>query len=181
MGFGTSLGSSLGRYPGDGEDGALGRLHHRLIGSLNALGERARQIKAVGGFLPLHILGEAAEQQRSNDAGIAPSPPQQRSSGNLRDLAGGDVIPSLGKLLGRIAQGQRHVGAGVAVGHGEHVEIVDCLLMLVNIGGGADKHGLQLCTADKFFQVCCTSGMGTVPIEIIRSVHADQSTLMESI
>ncbi len=47
-------------------------------------------------------------------------------------LAGGGLPHGAGLLLAQLrrggADGQAHIGAGVPVGHGEHVEFVDLLL-----------------------------------------------------
>ncbi len=78
-----------GGQAGDGEDGALGGLHHRLIGGGHAEVQGDGQIPAVDGLLVLDRLGKAAEQQGQDDAGVAPGAPQQ----------GG------GRCLGRLSHG----------------------------------------------------------------------------
>ena len=178
MGLGTGLHRCLSGYSRYGQNGALGRLHDCLVGRLNALGKRTGQIHAIGSILPLHILGEAPEQQGCNNAGVAPGAPQQCCRSGIGYLADRNLFPQLGKLLGSIAQSQGHVGTGIAIGHRENVQIVDNGFIVVNISGRTDKHLSQLSTADQFFQVCCTSGMG---LAHRNHRHSAQSTLMESI
>ena len=46
------------------------------------------------------------------------------------------------------ADGQGHVGAGVAVGDGKHVQIIDFLLLQGNGGGAVENHFLELDSVD---------------------------------
>ena len=48
-----------------------------------------------------------------------------------------------GFFLASAADGEGHIGAGVAVGDGEHVEFVDALLLGVDGSGGMDDHALE--------------------------------------
>ena len=126
------------RKAGDREDRALGGLHDGLIGGLDAGGQRGGKIAAVGLLQALERLGKAAEQQREDDAGIAARTAQQRGG---RDVGGfGERDVRLAAKLGRgCAEGHAHVGAGVAVRHGENVQFVDLLLFkLDGSRGGAD-------------------------------------------
>ena len=126
---------------GHGEDGALGGLHHRLVGGGAALPQALGQGGAVGGAGVLHALCDATEQQGGDDAGIAPGAPQQGAGGDLQGAAQGGVF-QLVQRVGRVVQGHGHIGAGVAVGHREHIEGVDFLHPL-----GHGFRGLQ----DHFF------------------------------
>ena len=63
---------------GDGQDGALGRLHDGLVGGLHTLGQGGGKLIAVGALELLQILGKAAKQKGSDDAGIAARAAQQR-------------------------------------------------------------------------------------------------------
>jgi len=127
---------------GHGEDGALGGLHHRLIGGGYAEIQGDGQIPAVHGLPLLDGLGKAPEQQGQDDAGVAPGPPQQRGGGGLGGLAHG-VEGLLLHLRGGSPDGQAHIGARVAVRDGEHVQIVDALFFRANGGGGVDDHLLK--------------------------------------
>ena len=78
---------------GNGEDGTLGRLHHRLIRCLDAQGERLSHIGTGGCFLSCQSFGKSPEQQRENDAGISPRAPQQSGGGNAGRLGNGGILP----------------------------------------------------------------------------------------
>ena len=128
------------RQAGDGEDGALGGLHHRLVGGGHAEVQGDGQIATVDAVLVLDRLGKAAEEQGQNDAGVAPGAPQQGGG-----VGGGGLAHGVGLLLAQLrrggAEGQAHVGAGVPVGHGEDVQFVDLLLLQIE-GGRRVNHGL---------------------------------------
>ena len=137
-----SAGSTGGRHAGHGEDGALGGLHNGLVGGGHAEVQRNGQVPAVDGLALLDALGKAAEQQGQDDARVAAGAPQQRGSGRLGGQAHGGILV-LFQLSGRGADGQAHIGAGIAVGHGEHVQVVDLLLFSVDRGGCVDDHLLK--------------------------------------
>ncbi len=131
-----------GGQAGDGEDGALGGLHHRLVGGGHAVVEGGGKGRAVGGVPLLQPLGHAPEQQGQDHAGVPPGPPQQGGGvggGGLPDGLGG-LLPGLG---GGGADGEGHIGARVPVGDGEHVQLVDGLLLGVDGGGGVHNHALE--------------------------------------
>ena len=67
---------------GDGEDRALGRLHHRVVGSAHALLHGGGKGAAVRSDAALEALGHSAEEQRENDAGVAARAAQQSAGGN---------------------------------------------------------------------------------------------------
>ena len=122
------LGGPSRAQPGDGEDGALGGLHHRLVGGGHAVIQGDGEIGAVGGILVLQGLAKAPEEQGEDDAGVAPSPPQQ---GGGVGVGGGPhrgpgFFPQLG---GGGADGKAHIGARIPVGDREDVELVDLLLL----------------------------------------------------
>ena len=67
---------------GNGEDRALGRLHHRVVGSAHALLHGGGKGAAVRGDAALEALGHSAEEQRENDAGVAARAAQQSAGGD---------------------------------------------------------------------------------------------------
>ena len=67
----------LGRHPGHGENGALGGLHHGLVGRLHAQGQGLGQMLAVDLLAALKTFCDTPEEQRKDDARIAPGAPQQ--------------------------------------------------------------------------------------------------------
>ena len=116
------------RQAGDGEDGALGGLHHRLVGGGHAVIQGDGEIGAVGGILVLQGLAKAPEEQGEDDAGVAPGPPQQGGG-----VDGGGLPHRLGLLFAQLggggADGKAHIGARIPVGDREDVELVDLLLL----------------------------------------------------
>ena len=131
-----------GGHAGDGEDGALGRLHHRLIGGGHAKVQGHGQVGPVHGGLVPHRLGKAAEQQGQDDAGIAPGSPQQRGGGGVGRLAHPIILLFLHVLCGG-PDGQGHVGARVSVRDGEHIQVVDGLLLGIDGGVSVDDRSLK--------------------------------------
>ena len=90
------------------------------VSGLDAGAQRVGQQRAVGLLLALPGLGEAAEQQREDDAGVAP--------GTLKQSGGGDggCLPhgggsGLAQRLGSGGDGHGHIGARVTVRHGEYI------------------------------------------------------------
>ena len=69
--FGGGLAGLLRHHPGDGEDGAFLGLHDRLVGSLHRLGAGFRQDQGVQLLMVADPLGEAANQLREDNAGVA--------------------------------------------------------------------------------------------------------------
>ena len=65
----------------DGEDRALGRLHDGLVGGVHAGGDGGGKFRGGRGLAALEGLGDPAEQQRQNDAGVAARTAQQRARG----------------------------------------------------------------------------------------------------
>ena len=137
-------------HAGDGEDGALCGLHDCLVGGDDACVQTVGQVDAVYGILVLQGLGEAAEDEGEDDAGVAPGTPEHGRGIHGNGLThGGGVL--LLELSGCGADGQAHVGAGVAVGHGEDVELVDLLLFCIQGGGGMDDHPCQRCAVNELY------------------------------
>ena len=128
LGFGGRVGGLGRRQAGDGEDGALGGLHHRLVGGGHAEVQGDGQIAAVDAVLVLDRLGKAAEEQGQNDAGLPrPAAGRRRWWRRPRPRCGA----ASAQLRRGGAEGQAHVGAGVPVGHGEDVQFVDLLLLQI--------------------------------------------------
>ena len=138
-----ALGGSLlrtgGRNTGNGQNGPLRGLADGLICSLYTC--RQRIGKGGGGaFLhPLEAFGKAPEQQRQNYAGIPASAAHGGRSGQIGDF-GQRGLAGVSQSVRSGAQGQAHVGTRVAVRHGENIQFVDLLLMLLNQSGSAQDH-----------------------------------------
>ena len=73
----------------DGEDRALGRLHDGLVGSVHAGGDGGGKFRGGRGLAALEGLGDPAEQQRQDDAGVAACTAQQRARGAVGHGADG--------------------------------------------------------------------------------------------
>ena len=123
----------------DREDRALDGLTDGLEGDLDGTAERMGNIGGRDGLVGRdEAFGNAAQDLRGDDAGVAAGTHQ----GAMGDGAGNGLHVGIGgkggELLGHRSQRKRHVGAGVAVGYGEDVELVD-LLGLVGNGSRSDR------------------------------------------
>ena len=136
------LDGPLGRQTGNGQHRALGRLHHRAVGGGDALLHGGGQRRAVGLGQALQGLGHAPEQQGQNDAGVAAGAPQQAPGRDLGGVVDGGRLRLLQLAAGGL-DGQVHVGAGVAVRHGEYVQVVDGLLLACDAGRTEQHHLLE--------------------------------------
>ena len=67
----------LRREAGDGEYGALGGLHDRLVRRVHPVVECAGKLHRAYGLHALEALGNAAEQKRQYYAGVAARAAQQ--------------------------------------------------------------------------------------------------------
>ena len=142
QGFTAPFGSDSGH----GEDSAFRGLHYSLVGLVHAQLQRGHQVFGGDLLLALQALGDAPEQQGQNDAGVAPGAPQHGGSRLFRCLGSVGRVVQLLHFLRRGANGHGHVGAGVAVGHGENVQLVHLLFILGNIVGTGDDRVFQLRT-----------------------------------
>ena len=147
-----SLCGPLGSQAGDGQHGALGGLHHRAVGGGHALLHSRSQKDRVGSPVALEDLGHTPEEEGEDDAGVAPGSPEEGSGGS-----GGGLSQVFGVALFQLggggADGEAHVGAGVAVGDGEYVEVVDLLLLQRDSGGAVEDHPLELDTIDRLYHL----------------------------
>ncbi len=83
-------------------------------------------------------LGEAAQNLRGDDAGVAACAHERAVGDRLGNVLDGGVLWERLHLLDDGPKGERHVGAGVAVGNGEDVELVD---FLGSLGNDVCRHG----------------------------------------
>ena len=139
------------RYAEDGEYGALGGLHDGLVRRVHAGGHGLGEEQGVGLAAALELLGKAAEEQAEYDAGVAARAAQHGAGRGVRRGAEGGIV-ALAELRRRGAHGEGHVSAGVAVGDGEDVELVDELPVLFQRGAGAEYHVSKKRRIDVFFQ-----------------------------
>ena len=145
------LDRGAGGDAGDGEDRALSRLHDCLVGRVHAVAHRGGIELRVGLLDALEPLCKAAEEQREDDARVAARAAEHgRGRAVRRRAEGGEAL--LGELRRRGAHGQAHVGAGIAVRHGEDVQLVDELPVLFEGGVCAEDDILENCRINKFSQ-----------------------------
>ena len=114
---------------GDCEDRALGRLHHRVVGSaLTPSCMAAAKVQPSAVTQPLRLL----DIPRKSSERMTPELPRAPRSRALAvmDEARSTVAGLRFLQLRRGVHGQAHIGARVAVRHGENVEIVDALFSL---------------------------------------------------
>ena len=123
----------------DREDRALDGLTNSLEGDLDGTAEGEGDVGGRNGFVGRdEALGHAAQDLRSDNARVTASAHQ----GAMGDGAGDGLHVGVGgkrrELLGHRGERERHVGAGIAIGYGEDVELVD-LLGLVGNGSRSDR------------------------------------------
>ncbi len=120
----------------DREDRSLRRVAHRGIGAVGGAGERSadqRRVDQLAGTAD-ELLGGAADQLREDHATVAARPEQRGTRDRVDDLVAADLVDraipvsaEAVELVDDRAEREHHVVAGVAVGDGEHVEVVDLL------------------------------------------------------
>ena len=118
----------------DGEDRPFRRIAHRGVRPVGgaqhrrADQHRVDELAGAGG----ELLRRAADELGEDHAGVAARAEQRRARDGVDDLVAADLVDRAGvgetvELVEHRAQGERHVVAGVAVGDGEDVEVVDLL------------------------------------------------------
>ena len=114
----------VGAGAGDGEEGALLRIGDRGVGGDGGLLEGAGEGGAVRGRLAGELVGEAAEELGEDGAGVAPGA-EHRAAGEDRPGRLGGARALAVELGDGGLGGEEEVGARVAVGNREDVEIVE--------------------------------------------------------
>ena len=136
--------TACGHLPDHGQHRALRRLAHRGVGARRRRG-RARPRPAPGRpARPGGVASSSAAPRTiwlQDHAGVAARAHQRRARDRVDDLVAADLVDHLPveavELVEHGAQRQRHVVARVAVGDREHVEVVDLLAPLLEMGAGA--------------------------------------------
>ncbi len=123
----------LPRFTHYGENGALGGLHYRLVRSVHAQLESVGELLCISLLLPCKALGKSTENERQNYAGVAPRTPQHSRSGELCGFPCGYCVRSLLELCQGVADGHGHIRSGVAVRHGEYIQLVNCKPVIGNV------------------------------------------------
>ena len=137
----------------DGEDRALGRLHDGFVGGVHTGGDGGGKLCGVCVLAALEGLGDPAEQQRQDDAGVAARTAQQGACGAV-----GHGTDGVGLLAAELDGGgvhrQAHVRAGVTVRNREDVELVDALFVFFQCRIRAQEHLPKRCGINNFSQIC---------------------------
>jgi hypothetical protein len=127
--------SRLGGLAHHGEDRALDRSHHRLVGGTRCRRQRSSERGGVEDAGSADDRGEPAHDLGQDDPRVATGPHERTVPDGVTHrleirrvvLAAASVDgPELGHDR---LEGERHVGAGVAVGHRVDVEAVDVRLV----------------------------------------------------
>lgn len=128
----------------DRENRAFDGLTNSLEGNLDGTAEGEGDIGGRNGLIGRDkALGHTAQNLRGDDTGVAAGAHQ----GAVGDGASNGLHVGIGgkgrKLLGHRGERERHVGAGVTVGYGEDVELVD-LLGLFGNGSRSDRKQVRM-------------------------------------
>jgi hypothetical protein len=137
-------GDAVGHLAHHGEDRALGRLAHGVVGAVGGAGHgRADQhgVDELAGTRR-ELLRRPADQLGEDDAGIAARSEQRCAGDGVDDLVAADLVDlalpgEAIELVEHRAQRERHVVARIAVGDREDVEVVDLLAASLQLGEGA--------------------------------------------
>ena len=132
------LSGTLGSRPHDGQDGALGGVHDRLISALDAGVHGLGKVRDGGGLLLLQGTGDTAEEDGEDDAGVAAGTAEHI----LCHATGASAQGHSGVELEVIdpTHGHGHIGTGIPIGHRKHVHIVDGLAVGGQQIGSAAQH-----------------------------------------
>ena len=130
----------VGHLAEDRQHRPLGGLADRGVGGVGGAGEgrrhqnRVDQLTGAAG----ELLGGAADDLAEDHAGVPPGPHQRSPRERLDELGAPDLVDLLAvepvQLLHHRPHRHRHVVAGIAVGDGEDVEVVDLFAALLEIG-----------------------------------------------
>ena len=119
-----------------GEDGAFHRLAHGFERHVLRLGKRRFDGLGVHGVVAGRAFAQAAQNLRRDDAGVAAGAHERAVGDGLADFGTGSADGQLGQVRNDRLKRQRHVRAGVAVGHGEDVQAVDLVLARAEVLAG---------------------------------------------
>ena len=147
----------VGGGAGHGEDGALHRAHHGPPGQLGRVRERLDQQRGsdaarAGAWAAVgrgHALAHAAQQLGEDHARVAPGAHERTVADGLADVGQRGLTLDRVELAHHGLEGERHVGARVAVGHGVDVQAVDVRLVEAERISVARHHGAQLARAQR--------------------------------
>ena len=139
---------AVGAFAGDRQHRALDGVDDGRVGLFDAGAERFREGAGVGFGDPLEAVGEAAEELREDDAGVAPRPHQHAPGDRLGDDADRRFVDRRDGFRAR-GHGRRHVGAGVAVRDREDVQFVDAVDVVAQLDRAVGHHALEQAAVDQ--------------------------------
>ena len=148
----------LGGNAGHGEDGALGGLHDGLVGTLNALLQSLDDVGGGSFLLAFQSLGETTEQQAGDNAGVAACAAQHGRSSGLGGLAHSAAVVQSLQLAHGSTHGHAHVGASIAIGNRENVQLVHTGTLIVDVVGARDNGVTQNLTRNHSFLLLVLAG-----------------------
>ena len=123
----------------DREDRALDGLADSLEGDLDGATEGEGNVGGRNGLIGRDkALGHAAQNLRGDDAGVTAGAHKGAVGDGACDGLHVGIGGKGGKLFGHRGERERHIGAGIAIGYGEDVELID-LLGLVGNGSRSDR------------------------------------------
>ena len=140
----------LGGLPSDGQDGALNGIGHPLTRGHRRLFQRHHEVWRQHLVLIGQALGQPAVDLGEDHAAVAAGA-DQSPLGHVLGDTGGRVVRGAVGFFQHTAHGEQHVGAGIAVRHGENIQGVDFRGALFQPGGGGRKHVTQIMPAELFF------------------------------
>ena len=132
--MGELSGNGVGDLTEDREHRPLDRVPHRLVSRIGRLGEGRGdeggidRLARAGSELFRSTPDDLAEDHSGIPSGAEQGRPgQRRDEFGPTDLVERASVVEVLQLLGQGPHGHRHVVAGVAVGYGEDIEVVDLL------------------------------------------------------
>ena len=132
----------LGREPHHGEDRPLDRAEHRLVGGVGGAPQAGDHVGSRDRLERRERVGEAAEDLREDHARVPAGAHQRTVPDRLADLLHVGAVG--GQLVDDRFERERHVGAGVAVGHRVDVEAVQLFLVVAQHVAVRGDHAAQI-------------------------------------
>ena len=150
---GFSGNGSLGSQAGNGQDGALGGLHDRLVSSFHAHLQGFGQVSGLGIGFTGQRLGKTAEQQAGDNAGVAARTAQHGGSSALAGFGHRAGIRHGVQLAQGRADRHAHIGTCITIRHRENVQLVHAGTLICNIVG-AGNDGVAQCLTSNHSNSC---------------------------
>ena len=117
-----------------------------------AAAKAVRTAKRDKNFETVHAAAIEEAKIALDNTGVASCTTQHGRCSHLGSLAQSGVL-SLAQVAGSGVDGHGHIGAGIAVGDGEHVQLVQSLLVDFNGSSSADDHSAKIGAVDNLFQI----------------------------